>query len=65
MKFLEKNMSFALEPTVHFLSEKRSEAYKKYGEVSIAGEKCAGGQELLPGDWLCRATGERGAEVRT
>lgn len=55
------NMSYAIEPPVHLLSEKRSEVCKRYSEVSIAGEKCAGDQELTQRSRLCRMAGGRGA----
>ena len=54
-------MNYALERTVHFLSEERTEAYLVYGEGVLAAEKCTGCQELLQGSRLCRLAGGRGA----
>jgi hypothetical protein len=54
-------MPYALEYSGHFLFEKRSEPYKRYGEVSITEEKCPEYQEMPYKDRLVLAWEGSGA----
>ncbi|MEK9195888.1 MAG: hypothetical protein AAB914_00810 [Patescibacteria group bacterium] len=55
--------TFALEFKTAFLFEKRSEPYKRYGEVSIAEEKAVLDQETELFFWLCQESEQGGAKL--
>ena len=54
------NLNNTFEAGVSFPDEKQTEAYKKYGEGSIAGRKDAIAQKILQCFQLCWETGRIG-----